>query len=106
MESHAFQLVRKLEKQRGTHVAVELREAVLLGEICVVEAHYLVNVEFAGELASDPSICKVHERDVVLLQMCQHSRIHLLNHSLHLIQYFMNSRLMIGIVVLHIVYEL
>ena len=85
---------------------MELGKAVFFCEIRVVESHYLVNIEFAGELASDPAISEVHESDVVFFQVGQHSRINLFNHGFHLVENFVHTRLVVSIVVLHVINQL
>lgn len=54
----------KEQKECGADVAMELREAFILGEISVPESDGLINVEFTSKIASYPSVGKVHKINV------------------------------------------
>jgi len=85
LKVHGLEFRSKLKEKGSTHVAVELREAVLFRKVGVVEPHYLVNVKFSGELAGYPPIGEIHESNINLLKVREDFSVDLFDHSLHFI---------------------
>lgn len=92
-----------MEKQGGTHVAVELGKAFLLTQVGVPNANDLENVELSGQVAGDPAVGEVHEDDVHRLQVVQRVCVNLLDHCLHFVNHLVHSWLQVCIIVLDVV---
>ena len=82
---------------------MELRESLFFWKISVPESYYLKYVEFSCQITADPSVCKVHEIDVKLIQMLEYPSISLLYEFLHFIDNFVNPRLHLRVIILNIV---
>jgi len=85
---------------------MELRETFFFWKIGVPESYYLEYVEFSSQIAADPSVSKIHEIDVKLIQMLQYPSISLLHKFLHFIDNFVYSRLHFSVIILYIVDKL
>lgn len=64
LERHLFDVLREVQKQGSAHVAVELGEALILGEVGVPQADCLINIEFSSQVAADPPVGEIHKVDV------------------------------------------
>lgn len=93
LETHAFQFFCKTKEQSSIHIAVELREPVFLREVRVPQPHNLVDAELSYQVATDPSVGKVHEVYVELVQVVEALGIGLLYQLLHFTYYLMDARL-------------
>lgn len=105
LELHALEVFREVEEQCSAHVAVELREAFILGEVSVPESDGLHDVELASEVATHPSVGEVHEVDIQLVKMLQRFTVLLFDQLLHFVEDFVHSRLQLDVVILNVIYK-
>jgi len=106
LEAHLHQVFGEVQEESSTDVAMELREAFVLREVCVPDAYCLVDVKFSGEVATDPTIGKGYEVYLKVLQVLQDVWVSLLNQCLHFVDDFVHAWLQICVVVLYVVYQL
>lgn len=90
---HGLELGGELEEKRWADVGVELGETFFFREVSVPKSYYLVDVELSHQVAVGPSVSKVHEFDVHVIQVFQKFRFLLLDKFLHFADSFVNSRL-------------
>ena len=95
-----------MQKQRGTHVAVELQKALILRKIRVPYPNSLVDGKLSREVAVHPPVGKVHKVYLQIFQVLEYFRVRLLNKRLHFIDDFVDTRLKIRVVVCDVVDEL
>ena len=85
---------------------MELREPLVLREVCVPQPNGLVNVELPRQVAWYPSVSEVHKIDVQIFEMLKNLRIFLLDQSFHFVYNLMHTRLELRIIILNIVNQL
>ena len=101
LEGHLLDLLRELKQECGAHVAMELREAVLLREVSIPDTQRLVESEFSGKEASHPAVGEVVKFDFLFIEMRHQLRVREPNDCLHFGYAGMYARLMVGEVVEH-----
>ena len=85
---------------------MKLWKTILFREIGVPKANNLEYVELSSQIATHPSVSKVHEIDIELVQVWEDPSIGLLDKFLHFIDNLMHPWLIVCVVVLDVVNEL
>ena len=97
-----LELRRKFQKEHSAYVTMELAKAFIFGEVSVPEFDDLVNVELSCQIARDPPIREIHEREVHLLKLHQAFGVRIFYQSSHFVQLLVNTGLEFCVVVLDV----
>ena len=85
---------------------MELTETFFFRKVSVPQSDHLVDVKLSCQVASNPSVSKVHENDVLSLQILQGLWVTLADYSFHLVKHLVDTRLHVCVVILDVIYQL